>query len=153
MIALAKTTSTSFQSLVTQWASGSTRAFGFVYNFDYNSTNCGIMWMFSWTGNKDNSSVWTTPYPFTTNAWKLIVATRNSNGTAKIYVDGELKKTETLTSTPWYSSWENLQIGRWRSWGENYFNWQFKLFIWEDRCWTDQEVTDYYNEVKATYWL
>lgn len=155
LIALAKTTqySTSIQSLVTQWASASTWAFWLLYNFEFAGTSYGVIGSFSWTSNIDTSALWTTPYPYTTNIWSLITATRNSSWTWKIYINGVLKNTKTLTQAPWYSAWENLQIGRWRSGWPNYFKWQFKLFIWENRCWTDQEVADYYNEIKATYWL
>lgn len=153
LISLVKTTSTADQTVVSQWASSSTWAFWHILNFETGGTYHGVIWSFSWTTNFDNSIVKSAISQLPTNTWKLITTTRDSSWTWKVYIDGVLDNTATLTANPWYTSWENLQIGRWRSWWPKYFYWQFKLFIWENRRWTDQEVADYYNEIKATYWL
>ena len=34
-----------------------------------------------------------------------------------------------------------------------YFNWYMSALIIEDRIWTEQEISDYYNQTKSNYWL
>lgn len=146
LIALVKTSSTNAQSIVLQWASSSARPFWLALNENVASINRWAFGIFSWTWDSDNSFVWATPYPLSTDVWTFIAATRASDWTAKIYINGVLNNTHVLSRTPSYSSWENLQIGRWRNWDTKYLNWDFKLFIWEDRTRTDQEIADLASE-------
>ena len=77
----------------------------------------------------------------------MLASTRSSNGEAKLYINWELKATELTSYAPDYSSWDNLMIAS-RYW-EQRFNWQFKLFIWENRTWTDAEIVALAQE----YWF
>lgn len=126
------------RAIVTEWA-GSGRPIGIVMRRDGNN----YTGMFAWQGvNWENSAVqtsWITP---TANQWIMIAVTRASDWTAKIYINWVLNNTAATTESPNYSSWANLQIGRWRSGDPHYPQMQFKLFIWEDRTWTDQEIAD-----------
>ncbi len=45
----------------------------------------------------------------------------------------------------WYKIWND---GNW-----NYINWYMSNFIIEDKAWSAQEITDYYNQTCADYWL
>jgi hypothetical protein len=87
------------------------------------------------------------------NTWHMIVWTRDSNWLMKIYIDWVFNNSAQSNWTPSYTSWENLQIWRRRKGDTKYLNWVFKLFIWEDRCRTSQEILDYYNQIKANYWI
>lgn len=99
------------------------------------------IWWFSWkTWSWWNLYV-NSQTNITTNQWMMIAATRANDGTAKIYINWVLNNTKTLTDTIDYSNWETLQIARWRNWDTQYLNWKFKLFIGENRCWTDAEIT------------
>lgn len=85
----------------------------------------------------------------TANQWVMIATTRASDGTAKLYINWVLDSTESWMNTPNYSSWNNLRIWNWR---DNYYQleWKFKLFIWENRTWTDQEIADLATEYGFT---
>lgn len=84
----------------------------------------------------------------TANQWVMVATTRASDGTAKLYINWVLDSTVTWMNTPNYSSWNNLRIWNWR---DNYYylEWKFKLFIWENRCWTDGEIAALAEE----YWF
>lgn len=109
-------------------------------------TSNKYVWWFSWITwiwwdlHVDSQS------DIVTSQWKMIAATRSSDWTSKIYINWILNNTKTLSSAPDYSNWEYLQISRRRNGDTWYLNWQFKLFIWENRTWTDQEISDLASE-------
>lgn len=87
-----------------------------------------------------------------TNVWHNICCTVIS-GTYYIYVDNTLKKSGSYTywiGTPW-----RLNIWFWYTWagGQNRepLNWDISNVIIEDKWWTAQEVSDYYNLTKSLY--
>ena len=93
-------------------------------------------------------------------AWtrKHIVCT-NSSAWANVYVNWVLDSTYTWSSTPrgiWGSNTEQAQnIGNGRDWLQ-YSDWlrgNMRELILEDRVWTAQEVSDYYDLTKADYWI
>ena len=138
-IALVKHSATWHQAIIAECASSSAWNIWLTVN-DYFKP----MWWFSGNSNwnlsvtdNDSATVWN---------WYMITATRDINWVAKIYINWILKNTVTLNGTPTYTSGANLQIWRWRSEWPAYLNWQFKLFIWEDRTRTDQEIADLASE-------
>lgn len=105
-------------------------------------------WMYvtfpAWLTQNDIDS-WVNP---TLNTRYMIAWTRASDGTWKIYINWVLKNTVSWLTIPTYNVWTNLTI--WQRWGNsNYFHWLFKLFIWENRCWTDAEIAALAQE----YWF
>ena len=69
----------------------------------------------------------------------------------KIYVDGvEVKSSTYNNDTEWV--WWYWTLGCWSSWNWN-FNWYMKIFMWESKARTAQEISDYYNQIKSNYWL
>ena len=133
-IALFKTTSTSNQAVVIECAASTTYPIWLALN-NY--------WAYSlwsaWQGNSNSNVNYWTSWEATTNSWTMLVWTRDSNWTGRIYKNWTLLTSWTVTS-PNYSSWEALQIGRWRNGDACYLNWVFKLFIWENRCWNDADI-------------
>lgn len=91
-------------------------------------------WVLDWAAHVD--SLLAVPL----NQWVMVASTRASDWTAKIYVNWVLDNTTSWMRSPDYSSWANLQLGRWRSGDALYLTWQIKLIIWENRTWTDQEI-------------
>lgn len=79
----------------------------------------------------------------------MVASTRASDWTAKIYINWVLDNTVTWMNNPTYTNPENLGIGRWRR-GTNYMNGQFKLFIWENRTRTAQEIVNLATEYGFT---
>ena len=123
----------SSMSIVTECASPS------VYPIGINCMTANkYEWWYAWVYNS-NAYVQSTSNAVA-NQRVMVATTRASDGTAKIYINWTLDNTVSWMITPTYSSWENLQIWRWRNRDAKYLNWQFKLFIWEDRTWTDAEV-------------
>ena len=94
-------------------------------------------WWYAWAGNW-NAHIQSTS-DAVANQWVMIATTRASDGTAKIYINWTLDNTVSWMATPNYTSWNNLRIWNWR--GTYYpINWKFKLFIGENRTWSDAEI-------------
>jgi hypothetical protein len=75
----------------------------------------------------------------------------------KIYKDGVLQTLSYVrgnSSSHLTSSYSFTKILLWRqnSW-TNYFQWNLSNCILEDRVWTAEEISDYYNSTKANYWI
>lgn len=107
-----------------------------------------IRWSERYTLNQSVNS-WVT---VTVNNWYYLVTTINNGTTAKIYVNWNLKNTITR-STP-IIAWTN--IGIWIKSGPNYSEKAIGYVsnaIIESVAWTDQEISDYYNQTKANYWI
>ena len=129
-------------TVVAEWASRSDYSSVCLnFNRDYDK----YTWWYAWAWASEPKQV-DSISATVSNQWVMIATTRASDWTAKIYVNGVLDNTVTWMNNPNYSSWENLQLGRWRNGDEKYLNWQIKLIIWEDRTWTDQEISDLASE-------
>ena len=100
-----------------------------------------ILFTCSWTGGWHSVNTWTT---YQTNTWYMITGTRDSSWNLKIYINWTLVNTTSSVPAPNYNAGDNLMIGK-RYW-EPYLNWQFKLFIGENRTRTDQEIADLASE-------
>ena len=87
------------------------------------------------------------------NWWHNYVATFNS-WTLKFYVDGVLFDTKSDSSRPYLrnsSSSPSYIGGGGRHYGStsyNYLNWYLQDIIYENKVWSDQEVSNYYNLTK-----
>jgi hypothetical protein len=44
-------------------------------------------------------------------------------------------------------------IGVWRSWNTGYFNWKMSEFIVEKVEWAETDISNYFNQTKANYWI
>jgi len=108
-------------------------------------------------GGITNWNSWST-FPWDTNIsiWlnerHLYVLT--NNGTEKtLYLDWQQigQATENTISSSFSVP---LTIGNASSYNHNaYFNWNISKVIFEDKTWTAQEISDYYNQTKSNYWL
>ena len=133
---------TSWWAIVNEWASPSAwSSLWLDFDWDYNT----YAWWFWWAWASDPRVIRSITN-YVSNQWVMIAITRASDWTAKIYINGVLDNTVTWMNNPNYSSWENLQLWRWRNGDEKYINWQIKLIIWENRTWTDQEIADLASE-------
>ena len=68
--------------------------------------------------------------------------------TAKFYIDGNLI---TTYSTDHWNSWTFVLFGA--SWDSNNFIWKIDDCIIENKVWTADDITAYYNKTKSNYWL
>jgi len=100
-------------------------------------------------GNKTNQSTAFFEPPY--NTWLNIVFTV-LNWEWSIYVNNN----KTVLKSSWVLAPNHngtpLIIGGDYAYN-NQGNWYLSKLIIEDRWWTAQEVADYYNQTKATYWL
>lgn len=134
-----KNTANQNMAVVTECASSSQYAIWIANEFDNNKSQVWFSWSWGWWQVQSST--------LATTDWVMVAWTIDSTFTTRIYINWVLDNTSTdWTSAPWYSWWEKLQIWRWRNGAPRYLNWQFKLFIWEDRCWTDQEIADLASE-------
>lgn len=127
---------------VTEWASGSRRP-----SIWYEINRDNHQWVRSYYSDGLNSTTVTYSGTMQQNTWYMLASTRDSNGVAKLYINWNLEVTELSSQTPGYTGWDNLMIGK--RFGEQNLIWQFKLFIWENRCWTDAEIAALAQE----YWF
>ena len=81
--------------------------------------------------------------------WYNIVGTFNQN-ILKIYANWVLLWTKTISWT--YTPTTYFAIGRWYNWVYPLY-WQISRFIIEDKEWTQNEITEDYNQTKSNYWL
>lgn len=144
-ISLLKTTSTSSsgQAIVLECASQSVFPIWFCFNYG------GAYTLFSagqWNWNS-RLNYWT-PWQQIAGEWIMLVWTRDSSGNGKLYLNWN-KIAEWTIPAPNYSTWEALQIWRWRNGDAQYLKWAFKLFIWENRCWSDAEI----QAISKQYWF
>ena len=93
---------------------------------------------------------YTSWWPFQ-NEWKNICVVMNTSW-IKIYMNWVLQSTSSNLS--WRMVWTPNASIWWRKyWNQNFFRGYLSKFIWENKVWTDQEISDYYNQTKANYWL
>lgn len=113
----------------------------------------------AWTTDYIDYAFWyddmTTSWPYALNAWHNIVCIYDKpNSRQKLYVDWTFIWQRTTTYTHTING--SYQFALWSdAWNNDYnnFRWYISEFILENKEWTAQEVSDYYNATKATYWV
>ena len=90
--------------------------------------------------------------PSVSESWHLYTIVCNW-WTASIYIDWALRKTWTYTVQNWYGF--ILNTVAWNSTQKRDYSSRDKLseLIFENRQWTAQEISNYYNLTKSNYWL
>ena len=87
------------------------------------------------------------------NEWKMVTVT-NNNWSVKIYLNWDKSLDDTLSfniASEHFTIWSTY---RWNnSWNYQAFKWYLSEFIIENRVWTQDEITRYYNKTKWTYGL
>ena len=73
----------------------------------------------------------------------------------KIYVNWTQVASNSTTWTMVLVSWSNSIGARYNSWqwNVNYFSGYLSEFIMEDKTWTAEEISNYYNTTKSQYWI
>lgn len=57
----------------------------------------------------------------------------------------------TLYNWSWYNFWDEISFAWW--WNNTNFQVLISDCICENLCWTQEEITKYYNKTKSKYWL
>lgn len=145
-----KSTSTNtWQEIFDANASGSTTSTTyFWYNWPWNVSNqYGMQHAVPWW---NYSIAYTSWWPFQ-NVWKNICVVMNTSW-IKIYMNWILQSASSNIS--WRMVWTpNASIWWRKNWNTNFFRWYISEFIWENKVWTDTEISNYYNQTKSNYWL
>ena len=104
-------------------------------------------WWSGWWKTKlyyyGDNSVWDTSH----NGWLNVAITVENHTSVKMYINWNLYTSHSTTQSSWL-------LGIWYSasiW--DYHNWYMSEFIVENKIRTAQEISDYYNQTKANYWL
>jgi len=139
MIALVNRSS--WDAVVIECTSPSAWGVWIAYSWDVNK----YAWWYWWAWASDPKEIRSLTN-YVSNQRVMIATTRDSSWTARIYVNWVLDNTLSWMNNPNYSSWEALQLGRWRYGWPQYITWKIKLVIWEDRCWTDAEIASLAGE-------
>jgi len=89
-------------------------------------------------------------YTWTTGSWYLITMTYDSNNIWTLYINWAYMGNWNVTLG---TIWNDILLWSlvWNTW--DYLSWGFSELIIEDKCWTSQEVSDYYDLTKANYWF
>ena len=95
-------------------------------------------WLFSWS---QAQASW----------WVHIVWIYN-NGIAYLYVNWALSNSWSKSYTYWPNSWFNIGCQVLGDQG-NYLLWNISEVIIENKAWTAQEISGYFNLTKSNYWL
>lgn len=114
-----------------------------VWTNDAFSSKC-ISWSSYWYGVDSPSN-----YGQINQRMHIAITTSGSSD-QKMYINWQYVANwnETGLNTQWVNLW------LWGLYNWNYpLNWYLSKFIIEDRVWTDQEISDYYNQTKWDYWL
>ena len=106
----------------------------------------------NWSTSDEN---WTNITTYNTSEWTNITMVRNW-ASVTIYKNWILAWTHTFSYNP--SRWSNIDgfsimKCSWNSAWTNWPIWYFKDYIIETKLRTAQEVLDYYNQTKSSYWL
>lgn len=113
------------------------------------------VWWFA-NGSSWSFYPWTSNYSIEYNTWYLWVIT-NDWTTKTLYINWEQQVQSTGISTT--TSTSSIPLIIWAaeySWGSAHhinFNWNISKVILENKTWTAQEISDYYNQTKSNYWL
>lgn len=131
--------SSGWQNSIAFWAPSWSNAFSTWIN---NSGRKLMVW--GWNNDRD------TWYVVPVNTWICCVMS-HSWWTIKTYVNWNLVNTSTVSFNLWSSK---TRIWCWLSNDLDKFYWYIWECIIEDKAWTEQEASDYYNQTKSNYyWL
>ena len=117
------------------------------------TSNSQWMWLFVWNSltdvviNSVNGYIQDTSAPTPLNTWTYITFTRSS-WNLHIYSNW----TEYVDTAFSNDIQSNLYMWK-RPNNTLYLSWWLSECIVEDRAWTATEITDYFNETKANYWI
>lgn len=120
------------------------------------NSNWAVFWTgcYTWTSNIIMTRYWSTSstYTPTLNTRTNIVVTY-SNSTWKMYVNWVLQVTWSNTTAPtsWYWLYLGQNILSSNTWDLYY--WNLSNVIFEQREWTSDQITWYYNQTKSLYWI
>lgn len=84
--------------------------------------------------------------------WKLLTATYD-NWSVKLYLNGSQVATGTYTVGTINILWVGCFFGTQSSWYTYQWNWYISNFILENKARTADEISAYYNQTKAKYWI
>ena len=107
-------------------------------------TNTSPRWCMSSQFNAWTNLTWAT----SNNTWYFVAIVQNSSWSI-YYLNWSQASTSSVTwanSNTWSAIWSN-------SGAQDYFKWYISEVIVENKAWTDQEVSDYYNQTKWDYWI
>lgn len=104
-------------------------------------------------GNSTSTYYHTSSYQMNNNNWTCMGFTFDGTNTTKIYVDGNIKSTNTSMGAPSYNTTNYVRIGCENSSGTDINFWDFNLdeFIFENRAWTAQEMKKHYTNSLGRY--
>ena len=107
-----------------------------------------------WLNDSDSLYIWWWDNDrntwYVTQQWQWVnVVCSHNNWTAKVYINGVLQLTATVSYSI-TSSWTGIW---WWFWWDRPIIWNISKFIVESMPRTAQEVADYYNLTKWNYWL
>lgn len=116
--------------------------------FNRNAWGTYYNWVLQWPQGSGTVYNYLEALPSQLTWWHYVVAQRDISK-IYIYVDGVFKWEDTYswlsnnTFYLWYDHW-------YAGWA-----WTGKVseLIFEDKIWTADEITDYYNQTKSNYWL
>ncbi len=160
-------------SSVTQWcwikSSSSTSSRSWVFGFWWNGgsylldCNANGAWtQFIWYKALPSPEAWVffalNSTSSTDGNWHLVTWTYDSVNGNKFYIDAQEK---TMTRNQWSTSSDptvlqamNIRIMQSNSTGNDWsFVWQCWCYWLEDKSWTSEDITNYYNQTKWDYWI
>ena len=105
-----------------------------------------MIWWRNWYYEMVNSTSWNiqTSTSLSLNSWHFVCATFEWN-TAKMYVDGELINTTTMTLWWWTLNW---YVELWRVFDTQWTQWYIRHCAVYNRALSADEVLEYYNNTK-----
>jgi hypothetical protein len=110
------------------------------------------LWCMCSTDQQQYFATWTTT--ITADTKHLATITMKENDTIKVYLDGVLEDTVSISWTftaLTYQRWQH--VWSWRDAISEFWYGMIKDFIIENKVWTAQEVADYFDQTKANYWI
>ena len=116
-----------------------------------------IIWSWIYSSNLPYVTDWKTHDELWTwnilNAWHLMTVTYDGT-TAILYIDGTENTRYNYTRTS--DTAIAFSHKTYYDWGSQYserFEWYLSEAIYEDKTWTQQEVSDYFDLTKSAYWV
>lgn len=132
------------------------------HNYHINADMLNIK---EWTSQIRCAWAWQTYTDFTSwsvvvaNKWTHVVWTTDTTYN-KLYLDGVKIVETTWWPYPWGYSNNNIEpaqnIWNWRdltSWGWDWLRWNLREIILENKIWSADDVSSYYNWIKAKLWF
>ena len=105
------------------------------------------------TSNNNNNTTHTTFSTSSLNVWNLITITWTWN-TYTVYSNWTLSWSMTTSiPTSWNSHFYLWCVGNDVDWLRAYMTWHLSNYIIENKVWTADEISNYYNTLKSKYWI